>query len=78
MEFGMLEFKKRGKETTETLTHLNQESMRTLKERENYKYFGIFETDTSNRVERKNRKSITEEQENFSKPSSAVEILSKE
>ena len=41
---------------------------RTLKEKENYKYFGILEIDTINQVDMKLKKNISGERENYSKP----------
>ena len=63
MEFGiqkssMLIIKSGKRETTEEIELSNQERIRTLREKENYKYLGTSEI-----------------QENFLKPSSAVEIL---
>ena len=52
MEFGIKKFamliRKSGKrETTEGTELLNQESIRTLEEKENYKYLEILEADTN-------------------------------
>ena len=81
MEFGikkcaMLIMKKEKRETMEGVELPNKESIRILSEKENYKYFGILEADVI-RDERKSKKRNTSEQENFSKPSSVAQILSK-
>ena len=53
--------------------------LRVLGEKENYKYLGILETDTSKQVETKEkvRKEYLKKLGSFSKPSSVVEILLK-
>ena len=66
---------------TEGIELPNQEKIRTIGGKENYKYLGILEADTvkQDRNKRKmNKNSILEEKENFWKPSSTVEISSKE
>ena len=82
MEFGiekceMLIMKKKKKKTTEGLEPLNQINNRTLGEKENYKYQGIFESDLrskENGSERKCKKRIHSKTANFWKPNSAAEI----
>ena len=68
-----------GKKVTEGIEFPNQERIRTLGEKETYKYLGILKGDTINQVEMKenNLKSISDERENYSKPSSATGISSK-
>ena len=55
------------------------ESIRTLGEKKNYKYLGIFEVNNIKQAEmiEKLRKSTSEEQEHISIPSSVAEISSK-
>ena len=60
-----------------TLVLVNQESIRTLGEKENYKYLGILDADIiKQRQTKKWKKNSSEERENVSKPSSATEISS--
>ena len=85
MEFGlekcaMLRIRGGKRQITEGIELTNQERIRTLEE-ENYKNFGILETDSTEQVEMKGKKkgmSTFGKRENFSKPSSAVEISSNE
>ena len=62
------------RQITEGRELLNQE-----REKENYKYLGILEESTNKQVEmkEKRKKSISDERESFSKPSSAAKISSK-
>ena len=64
---------------TERIELPNQERIRALEGNENYKYLVILEADKIEQVEIKEniQKSITDERESFSKPSSATKILSK-
>ena len=63
----------------ERIKLLNQERIRTLGEKENYKYIGILEVDTIKRSDMKEKlqKSISDEHESFSKPSPVAGISSK-
>ena len=56
---------------TEGIEQPNQEKIRILGEKENYKYLAILEVDTINKQRRKKKleKSISGEQENYLKPS---------
>ena len=58
---------------------LNQVDIRTLGEKETYKYLGILEGDTINKWKwkKKFKKSISEEPENYSRQNSRAGILSK-
>ena len=57
----------------------NQVVIKTLKEKETYKYLGILEADTIKQVEMKERikKSISEEPENYLRQNSIAGTLSK-
>ena len=55
---------------------LNQDKIRTLTEKETYKYLGILEVDTMKQVEMKNK--IQKELGNYSRQNSPAEALSKE
>ena len=78
----MLIIKSGKRETTVRIEVLNQESMRTLGEKKNYKYFRILEADTIKQAEmkekKKKEKSASGEKENVSKPNSVPKISSKE
>ena len=59
----------------------NRDKIRTLGEKETYKYLGILEADTIKQVEMKEkkiRKSISGEPENYSRQNFKAETLSKE
>ena len=59
----------------------NQNKIRTLGEKETYKYLGILEADTIKQMEMKEkklRKNISGELENYSRQNYLAEILSKE
>ena len=85
MEFGIekcatLIKKKQQRETTERVELPNQESLKTLGEKENCKYLGILEADTIKKtdIKKKKKKSISEGQKKpYSKSKTAVEISSK-
>ena len=65
---------------TEGVQLPNQEVIRTLGEKETYKYLGILEADTIKQQEMKERKkknSISEEPENYSRQNSIARTLSK-
>ena len=83
MEFGiekcpMLAMKSGKRHMTEKVALLNQ-VIRTLGEKEMYKYLGILEADTIKRVEMKERikKSISEEPEHYSRQTSIAGTLLK-
>ena len=59
---------------TEGIELLNQEEIRTLGEKENYRHFPILEADTT---KQKISKNTSEERENYSKPIFTAEISSK-
>ena len=63
------------RQITEGIELPNQERIRTLGEKENYKYLGILETDTTSQDDRKNNKN---RRESFSKLNSAAGISLKE
>ncbi len=68
----MLIMKSGEKESVGEVGVSNQECIGTFGEKKNYKYFGILKTDTIKETEMKKKeeeKSISEERENFSKPS---------
>ena len=52
-KYAMIEIKSREREGAERIELPNQEKIRTLDEKENYKYLGILEADTINGDERK-------------------------
>ena len=54
---------------------LNQEKIRTPREKENYKFLGILEADTIKQAEmdKKNKKRVPQTNEKISKPRSAAE-----
>ena len=60
------------RQITEAIKLLNKERIRTLGEKENYKYLGILKVDAIKLEEMKDKikKGISDEQESFSKPSS--------
>ena len=64
---------------TEGIEQPNQVVIRTLGEKETYKYLGILETDTIKQAKMKETilKSISEEPENYSRQNSKPGILSK-
>ncbi len=85
MEFGIekctLLVMKSGKRLlTDGIELPNQDKIRTLAENETYKYLGILEADTIKQVEmnRKFKKNISGELENYSRQNSIAENLSKE
>ena len=59
---------------TEEIQLPNQERIRTLAEKENSKFLGILEAGTIKQAEMKEKNSVSDERESFSKPSSIVEI----
>ena len=65
--------------TTKSNSLLNQVVIRTLEEKETYKYLGILEADTIKQQEMKEifKKSISEEPENDSRKNSKSGTLSK-
>ena len=65
---------------TEWIKFPNQDNIRTLREKDDYKNLGILGTNNvkQSEVEEKKEKTTSEEQEKFSKPISAAEILAKE
>ena len=66
---------KNGKrQMTEEIELINQDKIRTLGEKETYKYFVILEADTIRIWKKKLRYAISEERENFSKPNYIAEI----
>ena len=68
---------KKKREKTEEIKLPNQEKIKMLREKETYKYLGILEVDTIKFVEIKEiKKSISDERENFWKPSSAAAGIS--
>ena len=71
--------KNRKRQMTERIELLNKEKIRTLGEKETYKYLEILEVDTIKRVkikEKKLKKNTSKERENYSKPNYIVEISS--
>ena len=72
--------KSRRQYLTDRMELSKQEKIRTLGEKESCKYLGILKDDTTKLVEmgeRKLKKSISEEPENYSRQNSKAEILSK-
>ena len=86
MEFGtekcaMLAMKSSKRHMTEGVELPNQVVIRTLREKETYKYLGILEADTIKQVKMKGKKfkkSISEEAESYSRQNSIAGTLSKE
>ena len=78
-KWAMLIMKSGKRETVEGIKVPNQESIRTLREKEKYMYLGILEADTIKQVEMKEniRKSISNERESFSKPNTTAGISPK-
>ena len=77
----MLIMKSGKRQIREGIEQPNQERIRTLEEKENYKYLGILEANTikQGEMKEKNKKRVHQtNMKNFLKPSSAVEISSKE
>ena len=67
------------RQITEGIELPNQGKIRTLREKETYKYLGILEVDTIKQVEMKEKnlkKNTPEERENYSKPNYIAEISS--
>ena len=85
MEFGkekcaMLVMKSGKQHMTDWMELPNQDKIRTLGENESYKYLGILEADTSNKWkwEKKFKKNISGELENYSRQNWLAETSSKE
>ena len=85
MEFGiekcaMLIMKSRKQHMTEGMKLPNQDKIRTLREKEIYKYLGILTTETNKQVEMKEKilKSISGEWKSYSRQNYVAETLSKE
>ena len=84
MEFGiekraMLVMKSGKKHFTRGMELPNHEKIRTIGEKENYKYLGILETDTiKQEMKEKIKKEYCREPESYSRQSYIVETLSKE
>ena len=65
MEFGIEKYTMhimycRKRETTEGIELLNQESIRTLEEKENYMYLGVLEANTRKETKGKNWKIVSQ------------------
>ena len=72
--------KGRKQQITERMELLNQEIIRTLEEKETYKYLGILETDTIKQEdikEKKLKRKISGERESYSKPNIIAGTLKK-
>ena len=85
MGFGMekctIHVMKSGKRhLTEGMELRNQDKIRTLREKETYKYFDILEADTIKQVEmrEKLKENISGELESYSRPNYQAETYSKE
>ena len=85
MEFGiekcaMLVIKSGKRHLTEGMELPNQDKIRTLGEKETYKYLGILEDETIKQVEmkEKSRKNISGEPECYSRQNYVAETLSRE
>ena len=85
MEFGiekcaMLVMKSGKWHMIDRIELLNQDKIRTLGEKETYKYLGILEADTIKQVEMKGKiqKEYLRRTKNYSRQNSLAEILSKE
>ena len=86
MEFGIekcvMLIKKSGKrQIIEGIEEPNQERIRTLKEKKNYKYLGILKANTIKEAgmkEKKKKYSTSNQRENFLKSNSVIGNLSKE
>ena len=86
MEFGiekcgMLLMKSGKQHLTHGMELPNQDKIRTLGEKETYKYLGILEDDTIKQAEMKDKiqkKKISSELENYSRQNYLAETLSKE
>ena len=70
--------KKRERETMEWIELPNEECIRIIEEKENYKYQRILETDTIKQTKKTWESGSSEEHEKFLKPKSAAEIAWKE
>ena len=75
----MLIMKSRKQHKTEGIEIPNQNRIRTLREKETYKYLGILEADIIKQVEMKEKikTNASEEWENYLKPNYIAEISSK-
>ena len=75
----MLVMKSGKRPLTDGMKLPNQDKIRTLREKETYKYLGNLEAGTIKQVEMKEklRKSISEELERYSRQNSLAETLSK-
>ena len=70
-KYAMLIIKSRKQQTTEGIELPNQNKIRTLGEKETYKYLGLFQAATIEQAEGQERikkKNTTGEQGNYSKP----------
>ena len=65
------------RQLTEEKELLEQENIRTLGEKETYKYLGILEADTFKKAEMKEKIYTSGERENYTKPNYIAEISSK-
>ena len=76
----MLVMKSSKRHQTDGMELPNQDKIRTLGEKETYKYLGILEADTINqwRWKKKLRKDISGEPESYSRQNCLAEALSKE
>ena len=78
-ECAMFLIKSGKRQITEGIELPNQERIRMSGEKETFKYLGILQADTIKQIKMKEKfkKSISEEQESFFKPSTAAGICSK-
>ena len=74
----MLVMKSGKRHLTDGMELPNTDTIRTLGEKETYKYLDILEADTVKRVEKKLRKNISGELESYSIQNYRAETLSKE
>ena len=75
----MLSIKSGKRHPTDGMEQPNQDKIRTIGEKETYKYLGIFEADTIKPVEMKEKiKSISRELESYSGQNYLAETFSKE
>ena len=75
----MIIIKNGKRQMTKEVERPNQEKIKTLGEKETYKYFRIFEVDIVKQVEKKGKikKSTSRERENYSKSNYIAETSSK-
>ena len=71
----MLVMKSGERQLTDGIELPNKDKIKTLAEKETYKYLGILEADTIKQAEMK--ENIQKESENYSRQNSIAEILSK-